>query len=127
MYSSQKPTTPKILVIDDDPAVLEAMHFVLLQEGFDVVDAQSGGAAVALAKNVAFDVAITDLKMPGMSGMETLAALRQIAPKLPIIIASGFVTDDVAAECVTLGALGYIRKPFSVGELLSWVQRALGH
>jgi len=125
MQSSQKGPPAKILVIDDDPAVLDALNLVLRQEGFDVVSAENGGAAVAFAKNAAFDVAITDLKMPGMSGMETLAELRQIAPRLPVIIASGFVTDDVAAECMSLGALGYIRKPFEVGELLSWVQRAL--
>ena len=124
-YSSQKPTPAKILVIDDDPAVLEAMELVLNQAGFNVVSAESGGTAVAFAKSDVFDVAITDLKMPGMSGLETLTALRQIAPALPVIIASGFISDDVAAECMSLGALGYIRKPFDLKDLLSWVGRAL--
>jgi DNA-binding NtrC family response regulator len=115
----------RILVIDDDPAVLEALTLVLAQEGFDVVGAESGRAAVACVERDGFDVAITDLKMPGMSGLETLAALRQLDPALPVIIASGFVTDEVAAECMSHGALGYIRKPFEVADLLSWVKRAL--
>jgi DNA-binding NtrC family response regulator len=123
--SSQKPASVKVLVIDDDLAVLEALKLILVLEGFDVVEAESGDVAVATAKTDAFDVAISDLTMPGMNGLETLAALRQIDPTLPIIIASGFLTEEVAAECLTLGALAYIRKPFDLEDLLSLVQRAL--
>lgn len=123
--SSQKPAFVKVLVIDDDLAVLEALKLVLVLEGFDVVEAESGEDAVTTAKTDAFDVAITDLMMPGMSGLETLAALKQIDATLPVIMASGFLTEEVAAECMSLGALAYIRKPFDVEALLSLVQRAL--
>jgi DNA-binding NtrC family response regulator len=123
--SSRKSAPVKVLVIDDDLAVLEALKLVLVLEGFDVVEAESGDVAVATARTDAFDVAITDLRMPGMSGLETLAALRQIDPTLPVIIASGFLAEEVAAECLTLGALAYIRKPFDLEDLLSLVQRAL--
>ena len=115
----------KLLVIDDDPGVLEAMKLLLVMEGFDVVDAESGAVAVAAARTDAFDVAITDLKMPGMSGMETLAGLRQIDPSLPVIIASGFLAEGVVAECLSLGAFACIRKPFDLEDLLALVQRAL--
>ncbi len=123
--SSQKPVFVKVLVIDDDMAVLDALKLVLVLEGFDVVEAESGNVAVATAKADTFDVAITDLMMPGMSGLETLAALKQIDPTLPVIIASGFLTEEVAAECLNLGALAYIRKPFDIEDLLTLVQRAL--
>ena len=123
--SSRKSASVKVLVIDDDLAVLEALKLTLGLEGFDVFDAESGDVAVATAKTDAFDVAITDLTMPGMSGLETLAALRQIDPTLPVIVASGFLTEEVAAECLRLGALAYIRKPFDLDDLFSLVQRAL--
>lgn len=115
----------RVLVIDDDPGVLEALTLLLEMEGFDVVEAESGAVAVAAARGDAFDVAITDLRMPGMSGTETLAALRQIDPSLPVIIASGFLAEGVVAECLTLGALACIRKPFELDDLLALVQRAL--
>ncbi len=115
----------RALVIDDDPGVLEALTILLEMEGFDVVEAESGAAAVAAARTEAFDVAITDLRMPGMSGMETLAALRHIDPSLPVIIASGFLAEGVVAECLSLGALACIRKPFELDDLLALVQRAL--
>lgn len=123
--SSQRPAPARLLVIDDDPAVLEALKLVLVLEGFDVVEAESGDVAVAVARTDAFDVAITDLKMPGMSGLETLTALKQIDPSLPVIIASGFLSEEVAVECSSLGALAYIRKPFDLEDLLSLVERAL--
>jgi len=114
-----------VLAIDDDPAVLEALKLILTLEGFDVVEADSGDAAIAAARTESFDIAITDLKMPGMSGLETLAALRQIDPSLPVIIASGFLAEEVADECLSLGALAYIRKPFDLEDLFALVQRAL--
>lgn len=123
--SSLKPAPARVLAIDDDPAVLEALKLILVLEGFDVVEAESGDVAIAAARTEAFDVAITDLKMPGMSGLETLAALRQIDPSLPVIIASGFLDEEVAVECLSLGALAYIRKPFDLEDLFSLVQRAL--
>lgn len=115
----------RVLVIDDDPGVLEALTLFLDMEGFDVVEAESGAVAVAAARTAAFDVAITDLRMPGMGGMETLAALRQIDPSLPVIIASGFLAEGVVAECLSLGALACIRKPFELDDLVALVQRAL--
>lgn len=123
--STQNPAPARMLVIDDDPGVREVLKLALVLEGFDVVEAESGDVAVAAATTHAFDVAITDLKMPGMSGLETLAALRQIDPSLPVIIASGFLAEEVAAECLSLGALACIRKPFDLEDLLSLVQRAL--
>ena len=115
----------RVLVIDDDPGVLEALALLLAMEGFDVVEAESGAVAVAAARTDAFDIAITDLRMPGMSGTETLVALRQIHPSLPVIIASGFLAEGVVAECLRLGALACIRKPFDLEDLLALVQRAL--
>ena len=123
--SSRKPELVKVLVVDDDVAVLEALKLVLVLEGFDVVEAESGEVAVATVKAGAFDVAITDLMMPGMSGLETLTALKQIDPTLQVIIASGFLTEEVAAECLDLGALAYIRKPFELEDLFSLMRRAL--
>ena len=123
--SSQKPAPVRVLVIDDDPDVLEALKLLLSLEGFDVVEAVGGAVGVAAARTDAFDVAITDLKMPGMSGVETLVALRQIDPSLPVVIASGFLAEEVVAECLSLGALACIRKPFDLDDLIALVHRAL--
>ena len=129
MKARKRPRASKVLVIDDDPGVLEALGLILSQEGFDVALAGSGDEGVTTARGAApadaFDAVITDLKMAGMSGLEALAALRQHDPLLPVIVVSGFLSDEAAATCARLGALATLRKPFDVGDLLAIQQRGL--
>jgi DNA-binding NtrC family response regulator len=115
----------RLIVIDDEEDLREMLEFLLSRDGFEVVTVDSGMAAVALARDQKFDLAITDLKMPGMNGIETLTALKALDPSLQVIIATGYATDQAAAECMRRGAYGYLRKPFELADLRAVVERAL--
>lgn len=118
-------TNRKVLVIDDDPAILETLGLALSVQNFEVTQANNGMAGVDAARQAKFGLVITDMKMPGMSGLETLAALKQIDPTLPVIVVTGFASGRTESECKNLGAFEFIRKPFALEELFSSIDRAL--
>jgi two-component system response regulator PilR (NtrC family) len=115
----------RVLVVDDDRDILDTLEVALNMQDLDVVTADCGANAVEVARRGGLDVAITDLKMPGMSGLETLAALKRIQPSLPVIVVTGFASGGTVRECTRLGAFGFIRKPFKLEELFAIVGRAL--
>ena len=89
----------RVLVIDDDDALLGVLEMILTLEGHEVSLANCGPAALELARAGHFDVALTDLRMPGMSGIETLAALKKVDPMLPVIVVSAHISAEATAEC----------------------------
>lgn len=114
-----------ILVIDDEEDLRDMLDFILSRDGFEVATADSGLAALELARTRRFDLAITDLKMPGMNGIETLTALKELDASIEVIVATGYASEQTAAECMRRRAFGYLRKPFELEELRSLVERAL--
>lgn len=114
-----------VLVIDDEPGIREMLSFELAQEGFDVETAESGMAAVAAVKRRKFDLAVTDLKMPGMDGSATVEALRAVDPEIEVIVATGYASVETAVACMKRGAYDYINKPYDLGELKLLLERAL--
>lgn len=115
----------RVLVIDDDEAVLDVLDMIFTLEGHEVSLADCGPAALELAGATHFDVALTDLRMPGMSGIETLAALKQIDPMLPVIVISAHISPEAIAECKGHGAFDLLGKPFDVPHLRSVTKRAI--
>ena len=110
---------PRILLIDDDAAVRSAISLILDQEGHAVIAAEDGQAGLDLARATNFDIAIVDMYMPGLDGLETIARLRAMVPTLPIIATSGAVgrgpsgtSSDVLAAATERGAAMVIHKPF---------------
>jgi DNA-binding NtrC family response regulator len=118
---------PSVLVVDDDEGMRDMLQFALSREGFEVTTADSGRAAVAHVQRCRFDVAVTDLTMPGMDGIATLAALKDIDPNLEVIVATGYGGVDVAMSAMRGGAFDYISKPFDLQELHQMLNRALAH
>jgi two-component system response regulator PilR (NtrC family) len=112
-------------VIDDEPDMRDTLDALLSFAGYEVATADSGAAAVERAKRQAFDLAITDFRMPGMSGADTVNALRRVDPGLAVIVVSGYLSDDSAARCSAEGALRVVAKPFDLDELLHIVADAL--
>ena len=110
---------PMVLVVDDEEDIRDALTLVLSGAGFDVVTAESGVEAVRVARAGALDAAITDLRMPDQSGEDTISALRAEQPSLPILVLTGYASDDTAAECLRRGASAYLRKPVDIDELIA--------
>ena len=115
----------KVLVLDDERIVLESVSRILEEEDYEVKTAQSGDEAVNLLKGGGFDVLITDLKMPGMNGLQAMEALLDVDPDLSMIMATAYSTVDSAVKAMKLGAVDYIRKPFTPDQLVELVNRVM--
>lgn len=114
-----------VLVVDDEPGMRDMLSFLLTQEGFQVTTAESGAAAVESARVQKFDLAITDLRMPGIDGMDTVSALKSIDPEIEVVVGTGYASVETAVECMKRGAYDYIRKPYDIRELKLLLDRAL--
>jgi EAL domain-containing protein (putative c-di-GMP-specific phosphodiesterase class I)/CheY-like chemotaxis protein len=123
--TDRPPTQEKsVLVVDDDPAVARALRRLLEVVGYTVSVVDGGERAVeAITKN-SFDVVISDIQMPGMTGVELLRAIRARDLDVPVILMTGVPTVETAIEAVNLGALQYLPKPTSNDVLLAAVARA---
>jgi two-component system cell cycle sensor histidine kinase/response regulator CckA len=115
----------KILVVDDDAVVRQITIEMLQRFGYELVGAEHGQRAVALAREAHFDCVMLDLTMPGLSSEETLMQLRQISPGLRVILMSGYSEQDATARFGTMRLDGFVQKPFMPNDLLERVQSAL--
>jgi DNA-binding response OmpR family regulator len=117
----------RILVVDDQPEILDITETVLSGAGYEVVTASSGGEALAQVGREAFDLVLLDINMPEMDGWETLRLIRadEQPDPLPVVMFSvkGELTDKVRS--LQEGASGYITKPFVVDELVARIRRVL--
>ena len=104
---------PRVLLVDDEEAILRAYARVLNSAGYAVETAGSGEDALAFLGRSAVDVIVTDLTMPGMSGMDCLQAVRQRDPDLPVIVMTGSPTTESAVRAMEYGALRYLLKPIA--------------
>ena len=115
---------PSILVIDDEQGILETLRILLKNEGFDVTIAQGGKAGLEQLKNSAPDIVLTDVKMPGVTGIEILSAVRAQDPETPVILMTAQASLQSAIQAVNEGAFYYIQKPFSNDDMVAICRRA---
>jgi len=115
----------KVLVVDDEERVVQSIAGVLEDEGFKVASAKSGKEAIGIFQQEKPDVALVDIWMPGMDGMEVLKRLKGISPDCQVIMISGHATISTAMTAVKLGAFDFIEKPVSLDLLLQTIRRAL--
>lgn len=116
--------THRICLIDDDVAARDGIERVLAAEGYDVMSYPDGGVGLAAALEEDFDCVLTDLRMPGVSGLELIDTLHGELPNLPVILMTAHGTTETAIEATRRGAFDYILKPFEMEELLRVVARA---
>ena len=114
----------RILVIDDDPGVRESMERMLRTAGYTVHSAGTGEEGFDLARGGVFDVILSDMRMPGISGLDVLRKLRDVRVDAAFIVMTGFGTVDTAVEAMKLGAVDFVQKPFFRDELLMRVRSA---
>ncbi|HWH69221.1 MAG TPA: sigma-54 dependent transcriptional regulator [Candidatus Sulfotelmatobacter sp.] len=114
-----------ILLIEDDPSTGAALQKLLQAEGYAVALCGRGDEGFKLAQGQSWDLVITDLKLPGLSGLELVRQLRGVRPRLPIILMTAHGTTETAIEAMKLGAFEYLLKPFEADALLDLVGKAV--
>jgi nitrogen regulation protein NR(I) len=114
-----------ILIIDDDDQLRISFKRLLEEEGYAVRTAASGEAGVRMVEDALPDMVVLDVRLPGMSGLETFKQIHRIESKLPVIIMTAFGTTETAIEATKMGAFDYVIKPFDVPQMLSTIRQAL--
>jgi DNA-binding NtrC family response regulator len=115
----------KVLVVDDEPIVLTSCRMVLDAEGCEVMTAGTVQEALSFLETQAFGLLLVDVKMPVLDGMYLVRQVRKKRPRMPIIVMSGYSTDDTIREALDLGAATFIAKPFTPDELADAVRSVL--
>ncbi|PLX40511.1 MAG: Fis family transcriptional regulator [Deltaproteobacteria bacterium] len=115
----------RIIIIDDEAVVRKSLCRILSGTEYEVETFTSGNQALAELQKSSYDLAITDLKMPGMNGIEVLKAIRILQPGLPVIMVTGYATVNSAVEAMKSGAFEHIEKPFEPDQILETVKKAL--
>jgi len=114
----------RILIVDDEVDFVEALSARLEARGLTVRTAESGREAVDQVKARRFDAIILDLAMPGMDGIETLQAMREMQPELQVILLTGHGTLQQSVEAMKLGAMDFLEKPVELDVLMSKIREA---
>lgn len=115
----------KILVIDDDPSIRNMLAIVLKKNGYDATCTESGKSALEKLKKETFELIISDIKMPDITGIDLLKKIKTINPEIPVILITAFASANDAVEAMKLGAEDYVTKPFNLDELRIIIHRAL--
>ncbi|MBN2061216.1 MAG: response regulator [Deltaproteobacteria bacterium] len=115
----------KILVVDDEKIILDSCKLILTASGFDVVLAKSADSALKVLETQTPDILLMDVKMPDRDGISLMGELKERFPKIPIVIMSGYMTQEVISESVKKGAIQVIAKPFTPDELVEVIQEVI--
>ena len=115
----------KILVIDDEPVVLNSCRKVLEEDGFDVYLVPSADEALKAMKKEVFDLLLVDVKMPKHDGIYLMQKVKEKWPDVPIIVMSGYPTPDTITDGAKMGADAFIAKPFTPDELLETIRQVI--
>jgi DNA-binding response OmpR family regulator len=114
----------RVFIVDDDRDHAESIAEILEMRGFDVEVAFTGEEAVARFREADFGIVLMDMKLPGMNGVETFFEFKKIRPAAHVLMMTGYSVEQLAAQAVDNGALGVLRKPFSIASLLAAVEAA---
>jgi DNA-binding NtrC family response regulator len=120
-------THRRLLIVDDDRAMREMLASLFKERGLSVDDAASADAALALAAEHDFDAVLSDVRMPGLSGVELVGQLRRLRAGTPVVLMTAFGSIDSAVEAMRSGAFDYLTKPFEPDAVILAVERALAH
>jgi CheY-like chemotaxis protein len=115
----------RILAVDDEPVVLDSFRKILVLAGFSVDTVESGPEALSLVRSRDYEFVFTDLKMPGMDGVEVVRAVKHLRPDVDVAVITGYGTIETAVETMKDGAADYVQKPFTEDELVGFANRLL--
>src|SRR5438876_8888545 len=120
------PKSPRVLIVDDDAGQRSLLDSFLKSQGFDTVPVASGERALEVLRGEDFNMMISDVRMPGISGLETLRRARQQHAVLPVLLVTADADNRVAVGAIRDGAVNYLAKPIDLDELLASVRQATG-
>src|SRR5436853_1624626 len=120
------PKSPRVLIVDDDAGQRSLLNSFLKSQGFDTVPVASGEQALEVLRVEKISMMISDVRMPGISGLETLRRARQEHTVLPVLLVTAFADIREAVGAMRDGALNYLAKPIDLDELLASVRQATG-
>ncbi len=115
----------RVLVVDDEAVIRKGLCRVMESRGYQVEASESGFGAIEKLQKAPFNIVITDLKMPGMDGIEVLKAIKILQPDVPVIIITGYSTVDTAVDAMKNGAFDYVSKPFIPEQIIEMVEKVL--
>ena len=115
----------RILAVDDEEIILSSFRKILVFAGYSIDTVEKGSEALGLIRKNDYDFVFTDLKMPGMDGVELTKAVKHLRPDIDVIVITGYASIETAVETVKFGAMDYVEKPFTEDELLVFVKAAL--
>jgi CheY-like chemotaxis protein len=116
---------PRVLVVDDEASLLLTLVANLELEGFEVMEARSGAQALALIEAHEFSVVLSDIRMPGLNGVELCQRIRKLRPELPVILMTAFANEHLIRDAVSDGALMVIPKPFGIEHVVRMLHAAM--
>lgn len=116
-----------VLVVEDEPNTRKAMKALLDSEGYVVTTASGGLEALEQFDSVNPDVVVTDLRMPGMDGLELLRRIRSTHSDLPVIVVTAFGAIETAKDAIRAGAVDYLQKPVDIDKLVIAIESAIEH
>lgn len=117
-------TAKRILLVDDEPGLRTMLAANLELDGFEVIEADGAAAALELARTQHFDLMLSDIRMPGMNGVELFRALRQRGQSLQVVLMTGFALEELVTSALEEGAFAVLPKPFDVAQALQAIHRA---
>src|SRR5437763_10467975 len=120
------PKSPRVLIVDDDAGQRSLLDSFLKSQGFDTVPVASGERALEVLRGGDFNIMISDVRMPGISGLETLRRARQQHAVLPVLLVTAYADIREAVGAMRDGAVNYLSKPIDLDELLASVRQATG-
>jgi len=115
----------RILCVDDESVILDSFRKILVLDGYSVDTVENGKEALGLVQTHSYDFVFTDLKMPEMDGLDVTKSVKHLRPDIDVIIITGYATVETAVECMKVGAMDYVQKPFTEDELLEFVKKSL--
>jgi CheY-like chemotaxis protein len=121
MTSSQQ-----LLVVDDDRLLVRTLTDILHLKGYQAEGAHSGEAAIIAVEHRPYDIVLMDIRMPGLSGVEALRAIRHCSPQTRVVLMTAYIDDGLAAEAEGEGVVRVLPKPVNVGEVLTLLESLSG-
>jgi CheY-like chemotaxis protein len=115
----------RILAVDDESIVLDSFRRILVLEGYSVDTVETGQEALGLVQRNTYDFVFTDLKMPSMTGVEVVKAVKHLRPDVDVVVITGYASIDTAVETLQHGACEYVQKPFTAEELSEFARKLL--